>query len=384
MYKQRFYSKLTAVKKAVEQILIFTNTDFFGGAENHLCQLASLLKRAGYAVTFAYLFENSISRKKELQRQGIKALDLEAKFKYDPRPIFKLADIIAQYDYVHLNLFQAEIYGLLAAKIAKYNGKIISAIHNMEELYQNKLITWFYRFLFSGRVDRYVAISKAVSSYFQKKTHCMPARIKVIYYGVGYRDQDFQGNIKLTKYGLSKADLKVALIGRYAPQKGHEFLVGAIPLIIKQIPQAKFLFIGRDEKKLKPKLIALAEKLNVLDRIVFIPEQKNILPFYKQIDLLALPSIWEGLGLVVLEAMSARVPVVASAVGPLPEIIDDGQTGLLVKPKNAEALATAVVKLLRDRKLCDKLTANAYRTVKLKFCPGIMLEKYLDLLKGLK
>jgi glycosyltransferase involved in cell wall biosynthesis len=162
-------------------------------------------------------------------------------------------------------------------------------------------------------------------------------------------------------------------------QKGHEYLINAIP----SIPKAVFVFAGDGPEK--SALEALADRLRVRSRIRFLGERNDVPDLLASCDLFVLPSLYEGLPISVLEAMAASKPVIATRTGGTDEAVVHQETGLLVAPRNAHELATAVRALLDDPSLASRLaTAGRERAIS-KFSSKAMAEGvtrvYDDLLR---
>src|SRR5205823_9264493 len=129
------------------------------------------------------------------------------------------------------------------------------------------------------------------------------------------------------------------------PEKGHPTLLEAWPLVLQAVPDAYLLVVGEGAQR--PALEEQARELRIAHRVVFTGRRDDVPAVTAALDVAVLPSYREAQGLTVLEAMALRRPVVASAVGGIPEMIEDGLTGLLVPPRDPDALATAIVRLLR-------------------------------------
>ena len=147
-------------------------------------------------------------------------------------------------------------------------------------------------------------------------------------------------------FGMGAESLVVGTVGRLVPIKGHEYLVEAAPKILKEVPGVKFVLVG--DGYLRPKLERLTYALNVQDAFLFLDWRSDIPKIMSMFDLFAFPSLNEGMGKVLIEAMAAGKPIVASNAGGIPDLVMDGDNGLLVPPKNSDQLAEAIIKLLRD------------------------------------
>ena len=191
---------------------------------------------------------------------------------------------------------------------------------------------------------RIIAVSKAVSASLQQNG-VDGGKIVVIPNGVEIAPFDASFDAATFRVGIDippDAPLIVA-VGRLAPEKGFDILLRAFPLIQSKIPDARLILVGAGPEQAN--LTKLAEGQPAIH---FAGHQSNIVPFLRSADVVAIPSRQEGQGIVALEAMAARKPVVASRVGGLAETLVENETGLLVPPANPAELALALVSLLKD------------------------------------
>ncbi|MCX6173173.1 MAG: glycosyltransferase family 4 protein [Ignavibacteriales bacterium] len=193
----------------------------------------------------------------------------------------------------------------------------------------------------------------------------------------------YNGNINnKIKLKTEKDTVIIGSVGRLHYQKGYEYLIEASKNVLKSYPYVKFVLIGDGE--LRNSLESLAKKNGVYNYFTFWGNQTNIPELLAQIDIFVLPSLWEGLPLVLLEAMAAKKPIVATEVNGIVEIIESGKEGLLVPPKNSTAISLALIRLLEDNELCKVLASNAYEKVARDFNISKMINEtenlYLKLL----
>lgn len=174
-------------------------------------------------------------------------------------------------------------------------------------------------------------------------------------------------------------------VGRLIRVKGVYYLIKALPEVLKQYPKTKLLIVGSGPEKRR--LMQLSTELEIKNRIVFIAEvlQEDLIPLYSMADILILPSIMditgetEGLGVVLLEAMACRVPVIGSDVGGIRDIIIDGETGLLSEQKNSDSLAEKIISLLSDEQLRKKVIDNGLKLVKDKFTWEAISDRFMNI-----
>jgi glycosyltransferase involved in cell wall biosynthesis len=203
----------------------------------------------------------------------------------------------------------------------------------------------------SRGVDRYVAVSAAMGRELAGRFHWPREKIEVVYNAV-----------ELNRFGAASSPLRQELAGerplvltsaRLDQQKGHQYLLAAAA----EVPDAVFALAGEGEER-QP-LEEMASRLGVADRVLFLGERSDIPELLAACDVFALPSLYEGSSLAVLEGMAARRAVLSSRIEGTDELLEDGETGLLVAPRDSEALAEALRRLLADPGLRDRLGARA-------------------------
>lgn len=165
--------------------------------------------------------------------------------------------------------------------------------------------------------------------------------------------------------------LIVGSVGRLHYQKGYEYLIEASKTVLENYPNVKFVLIGDGE--LRDSLDSFAKKIGVDNNFVFLGNRTDIPELLTQIDIFVLPSLWEGLPLVLLEAMAAKKPIVATDVNGIVEIIESEKEGILVPPKNSVELSSALIRLLKDEELRKRLAENGYKKVWSEFSLSKMI-----------
>ncbi len=151
----------------------------------------------------------------------------------------------------------------------------------------------------------------------------------------------------------------VGCVGRLSVEKGGRFLLDAMPSVLQQLKDVLLLMVGEGDQRAA--LQALAQALGIQEAVRFLGERADARQIIGALDLLALPSLTEGLPNVILEAFAYKTPVVATAVGGVPELVQDGETGWLVPPRNPQALAQAIVDALSHPEEARRRAENAYR-----------------------
>jgi len=196
-------------------------------------------------------------------------------------------------------------------------------------------------------------------------------RTHVVYYGI---DLD---RFVHAKPALAKDGPLVGCVARLVPQKGLHLLVEAAPTILERQPGTRFVLVG--EGGLRAVLEERARAAGLAERFVFTGQRDDVPELVASFDVFALPSFFEGLCYAVIEAQAAGVPVVATAVGGIPENVVPGATGLLVPNGDAAALAAAILRLLDDRDEAARLAAEAQRRVLERYPVQRMVDETLSL-----
>ena len=158
------------------------------------------------------------------------------------------------------------------------------------------------------------------------------------------------------KFGLSKGDFVVGTMGRVVPMKGNSTVVKAMQTVVRQEEKAKLLIVGDGSER--SSLEELAEKLGIKDSVFFTGFRTDIENMYSIFDVVAFPTYYEALGYIPYEAMYYEKPIIASLTGGIPEIVIHGYNGLLVPPAMEKEWANAILSLIRDQDLYDRLKAN--------------------------
>jgi glycosyltransferase involved in cell wall biosynthesis len=225
--------------------------------------------------------------------------------------------------------------------------------------------------------DRVISISQRIREVLlaagvpADKIVCVPSGIDTERYGRSCDRQWF-----LREFGLEESHRVLAAIAQLIPRKGHRVLLEALPEVIGEFPDLRVLLFGRGP--LEAELKELCRRRGVSTQVVFAgfrPDLDRVLPC---LDLVVHPAVMEGLGLSLLEAAAAGIPIVAARVGGVPEIVQDGVTGLLVPPADPRSLTVAIVRVLRQRELARALGDAGRDFVWRNFSVAAMVEGNLN------
>jgi glycosyltransferase involved in cell wall biosynthesis len=367
-----------------------------GSSENTIASCVAL-DAAGYECLLAASFrESDASSLADARRRGCRLVDLPAL----GREVAPVADLTAlaqilrlirreQPAIVHTHTSKAGFIGRLAAVIARvpavihqphghvfygyYSARrtaVFTALERQAARWTDRIITLTDRGAVEhlahgiGRAEQYVTVPSGVPT--AELRAAAPAR------------REARARLR-----LDPTAFVVVGLGRLVPIKGFDFLVRALPAVVEQIPSARVLLVGEGAER--PRLEALARSLGVAERLGMLGGVFDVTTRLAAADVLAVPSRNEGMGRVIVEAMALGIPVVATAVGGIPDVVTDGESGRLVPPEDVVALAAALVELGRDEALRDKLGEAAQARAE-SFSSAVAREKllavYADLVRA--
>lgn len=316
-----------------------------GGAENHLVLLLKKMVEKGFSPAVAYLQGHGYWRK-ELEQRGIEVFDLGLPWRRygDPRPIFRLAELIKKWrpDIIHAHMPPAELYTRLALLGLKEEVPLIISKHNTQPFYPGPGESYIARWV-AGRAKKIIAISKAVQNYMVTREKIPRKKFVVVHYGLDpspFESVQPSQFIKWRRVWKAAPDaLIIGTVARLVPQKALHIMLEAFSIYLHSSSKAKLVIVG--EGPLKKNLQNLANKLGISSQVIWAGFQEDIPAIMNAFDIFALSSEWEGFGMVLLEAMAAKKPIIATRVDAIPEIVEHQVTGLLVPPRASQAMAEA-------------------------------------------
>ena len=322
----------------------------FGGAETMCENLTLALQKLGHQVTVVSLYNEKTPIALRMEDAGVKIRYLDKKLGLDLSMVPKLAKIMAEEkpDVVHTHLDVIK-YAVAAARL-KGIRRCVHTVHNVADKEAEgsvqKLINGAY-FRLGWSVP--VALSPEVRSSIVSFYGIEEKKVPVIYNGT-----DLSRCTPKTSYQTE--GLNLLHIGRFNEQKNHEGLLKAFARIRKERPDSRLDLLGDGE--LMEATQKLAKDLGVADAVRFLGNQNHVYGFMEKADIFLLPSRYEGMPMTIIEAMGMGMPIVASAVGGVPDMLMDGESGLLTSCE-PESVAEAVLRLAEDEALRRKLGQNA-------------------------
>ncbi len=354
--ESRYSGRVTSVNDLVVELdkdkfkVVFVYLSGYGSAENHM-------EQAGYTVC-------TLSNIRRLHgfRLGI---------------LHRLVRILREndIDILHCHAHKATVYAAIAGMLLP-KLKIIAHVHGLNRSgtvcrkLTNRLLLW--------RVDRFLPIAEAVRrDLLSANKSIPPSKATVLENSVDY---DKFANVEISKsqvrqtLGIPDDALVFGFIGRFAPTKGIPYLIDAFALVKKEFSSAYLLLVGQgpDEQQYRQQV----QKLGVQESVHFSGYRTDIEKVFRGLDVFVLSSVAEGMGRVNLEAMASCVPVVATAVGGVPEIVADSETGLLVASRDSEALAQAMTRMAQmPADARERIADAAKEMVRTRYSHHVVREK---------
>jgi len=352
------------------KIVYLINSLALGGAEKLLLDICRLIDKDKFEV-FVCTVNGSGPLYSQFEKLGINLKIFQKKSKIGLNVIGQIYKFLKEIkpQIVHTHLFAGDTWGRIAAIFARTPIIIVTEHNlNLDEGFIKKLI----KLILSWFTDKIIAVSEGVRDYSIKIEKIKADKLEVVYNGIDLEKFAFRGYKP-----IDLANVKAGVVARLEKQKGHQYLIAALPLILKKYPNLILNIIGTGS--LEHELQSQIENLNIKDKVIFRGAQLELDKILEQMDLFILPSVWEGLGIAILEAQAVGVPVLASNVGGVKEIVIDKKTGLLFEPKDPQGIFEAVDNLILNPNLQKEIVDNAYNQVIKKFSLDQMIKAYTDL-----
>lgn len=287
---------------------------------------------------------------------------------------------------VHTHSFKAGVLGRVAARLAGVP-LIVHTFHGVPFEIRRDLRSGVFLALerWVGRwTDRLVCVGRLVADEVTAWRLVPPARVVTIHSGIDFQacvPGRHQGEVRRA-LGIEDAWPVVVSVGRLSPQKAPEDLLEAIARLVRRYPLMCLLLLGDGE--LRPRLATQIHQRGLEGHVRLLGERSDVADILHASDLYAMASRWEGVGRALTEAMVCGLPVVATAVNGVPELVRHGETGLLVPPRDPAALAAAIARLADNAALARRLGASARRTARELMDGRRMVAAIIDLYEGLR
>ncbi len=349
------------------------------GTENHLLSLLPQLGARGLDVRLIVLCEPDqpmYAYAAQMSSLGVPTELVTIHGDLDWRLIGGLAARLRALhaDAVHTHLIHADWHGIPAARRAGVR-HVYTSGHNDDPFRRRPPIRLVQAYLWR-RLTAGIAISEAVRQFMLRVEFAPPHKVHTVHYGIAPPPPD------LLMRAAFRAELGIPLeasvlgsVCRLIEQKGLTYALRAFAQIAARFPEAHYVIVG--DGILREALRAEAEALGIGARVHLAGWRADAAARMVAFDVFVMPSLWEGFGLVMLEAMAAGLPILASRVSALPEIVVEGETGFLCPPRDVTCLAERMAQLLSDRALAERLGANGKARLAAEFSVSKMVERTL-------
>lgn len=352
-----------------------------GGAERQLAELVTRMDRARFR-PIVVCQKGGGPFFDQIAAAGIEAHQLRTPHRGDPRFAFRLASICKTRNVRAMVVrgFSTMVVGLLVGKMLGIR-PIIMAEHATGRIDRDPKKKPIERRL-APRVDGVIAVAKGQIPFLVEDKGFDPAKIRVVYNGIDLsqwtpapRDTEL-----LAELGIPENAPVVGILAMLRPEKDHATFLEAAKLVRKKLPEARFLLVGDGPER--PKLEALVEKLGLGGRVIFAGVRTDVPRLLSVFDVSVLSSVTvETFPMAFLEAMAMETPLVATRVGGVPEMIDEGENGHVVELRDPEALAAALIDVVSDRDRARAMGRRSREIVEERFSMQRMVrdtEAFLD------
>ena len=325
----------------------------FGGAETKLLELVKHMDTNRFETT-VISFGLGDEIKELFMQLNCRVFTFERKRQFDFALLRQVQDFIRdeEIDIVMTTLFYADVIGALAGHKGGAKG-----VFSWETISSPKWLVphrfWAYRYAIR-KADKVISVSKATADWLIKKRKVNPNKVMIIPYGVNL--EKFNPKVKTitrTDIGVNKEDMVIGQVSRLTEQKGHTYLIDAATRVVTEIPNAKFVLVG--DGPLRSRLEDKVRARGLQDHFVFLGFRQDVPEILPLFDVFTLPSLYEGLPNVVLEAMACGLPVVATPVDGTKEAVVDERTGYLVPVGDTADLSHKLIKMCSNDALRLKL-----------------------------
>lgn len=353
-----------------------------GGGERMAVQLMGNLDRTRFDVTALSLFEPVASDLKELlARDGVPVWNLGKRPGFDPRMFTRIARALRRFRpgvaHTHLNALRYALLPMLYHDVPA----MVHTVHNLAEREVDRPSIWLHRLAFRRGVVP-VAIGQEVAASisrvygireFPSIKHGIPVEV--------YGSPRIARGVWRNREGFAPEDTIFACVAQFRPQKNHGLLLEAFARGAVAHPRAHLLLVGQGEQETR--LRKQVEALGLRRRVHFMGLRTDVPELLAAADVFVLSSDWEGSPISVMEAMSAGKPVISTAVGGVPELIENGSSGLLVPRADSEALARAINRLAANPNLRKTMGTVAARCARDRYSLQTMTEAYEELYEAM-
>jgi len=352
-----------------------------GGAEDLVAGIVRALNPERFAAEVACIGSpGPIGEELKAAGYRVSHLGLEIKRTSSARLVLAVRRLLKDRrpDILHTHLYHPNLYGRLAALRLRIPG-VIASVHNSYS--QVKFHRRLWNHLLGWTTHRVLVGSAQVWDDVRRYDGVPASRLLLLPYGIRLEELTAAPPRQEARRALNLSGFVLGAVGRLEEQKGHAYLLEALAQVRQSLPEASLVLVG--DGRLRRHLEGRALELGVADRVRFLGTRRDLPLIYRALDLFVQPSLWEGLPLALLQAMGAGLPVLATRVSGVREVVRDGVSGRLVQAGDSPALAEALVELYRQPEGRARLGAAAHETIRDQYSLKAMLRRlehlYLEL-----
>ncbi len=370
------------------KILHLITTLDVGGAEMHLLAQVRGQSSRGHELRVAY-FKGFGTLAPDFKAAGAQVHALGGGLGL----VSRLRSHLAWCDVAHSHLLKADMLAALVATLSGKRARLVSSKHNDEQVLKRPLVSLVHGAL-GNLPARTIVPSDHVGRFIARHGRVHPERITRIYYGLDPSPFEAAASMQASEraavraaLGLGEREVVFTCVARFAPQKAHDVLLRAFAEARARSPEPalRLVLVGDDpfgDGKRRAEAVARELGPDVVRAVLFTGIRRDVPQILAASDVFVMSSLWEGLGLVFLEAMACGLPVLSTRVSAIPEVVIEDETGLLVPPADAPALARAMETLSVDPELRSRLGRAGRARVRERFGLERMIEETLAVYRG--
>lgn len=364
-----------------KKILQLRSSFGFFGAENVIVELVTELIHTEYIPVIGALKSQKDPHLELVDfadKNNIESVVFNCKHRFDLKTILSIRNFIKKnkINIIQTHGYKSNFYAFCASLFT--NIPLIATCHPW--IQTNRLIKFYAMIdkLLLMKFDKIITISEEMKQEIlntgidENKLHIIDNGINVERFKKKYNRKKI-----CAQFSIPINSKVIGTISRLTPEKGHHVFIETAKKIIKAYPLTLFVIAGNGilENELKQKV----KELKISDRLIFTGLVDDIPKLLSLFEIFVLPSLTEGFPMALLEAMAAKIPVIASKVGAIPKLIIHNKTGLLVEPQNISSLKKAIIDLLNNKDNAKRFARNGYKIVRKKYSSKIMARKYMDI-----
>jgi len=355
------------------KVLQLISSGGYYGAENMLLNLCASQQKAGCQnslMIFYNVHAPNVEFYERARRRGLSVRMVHCQGRADWRAVRQIEECIQEdgIELLHTHGYKADLYGYVAAR---RSGKpIVATCHNWVG---GTAALGIYNHLDRMALKRFQGLAAVSDSVAQRLLASgVPARkIRTIANGIDVQTFERAHPSQIFNFDGSKV---VGMVARLDLQKGFEYLLRAASELRSAFPGLKVVIVGEGPDR--NEIEGMIHRLGLQSNVILAGQHSDMPGIYAALDVFVLPSLNEGLPMTILEAMAASRPVIATRVGAIPKVIQDGETGLLVDPGDIQGLRDALARLLTDSDFCCRLGAAGHDWVSRNYTSEAMAMKY--------